>query len=258
MAFTADICNKLVGTFLGAASQKQQILLLGLDGAGKSTLMYRLKFAQTQVADDDVPSKDAESRTSSKDPPNLYKDFIGYIYEEFQMLDNCGIWDLPGDRTMRFLWATIYQSIQVHCIWFVIDGMETKEERVHEAEAELRTLMYAEELQRSPIAIIVNWRTSGRSGALCPLEISVAQNNTDGLDITQIGKQRANEWWLHRLGLHHMAEYEWRYRIHFVNCDGIVGENDPKLDDLEDWMKVTLGKKESFELSYKSGFFEGL
>ncbi|CAG9325945.1 unnamed protein product [Blepharisma stoltei] len=110
-----------------------QILLLGLDNAGKTTFLYADKWDQF-------------------DPT------VGFNYEEIHLrqIVHVGVWDVSGKSTLRCLWPLYYRNINFVAIVFVIDA--EKEERFAEARRELQILINEEELRETAFLILFNSR----------------------------------------------------------------------------------------------------
>lgn len=110
----------------------KQILILGLENAGKTTL-FNLMTNPKKKFFEILPTLSYNIENDSK-----YKNFT--------------IWDIGGKKSLRVLWPSIYKNIIVNCIIFVVDISD--EDRTLEAKMELKKLMNEEEL-RSAILIIV-------------------------------------------------------------------------------------------------------
>ncbi|KAF2259359.1 Arf-domain-containing protein [Lojkania enalia] len=97
--------------YLHATSKEEySILLLGLDNAGKTTLLEQIKAAYTPTHPNlrTVPTVGQNVATVSLPPPNPP------IYLK--------IWDVGGQHSLRGLWQSYYTSC--HAIVFVIDSTD--------------------------------------------------------------------------------------------------------------------------------------
>eukprot|EP00161_Ancyromonas_sigmoides_P008677 TRINITY_DN2164_c0_g1_i2.p1 TRINITY_DN2164_c0_g1~~TRINITY_DN2164_c0_g1_i2.p1 ORF type:complete len:186 (+),score=61.52 TRINITY_DN2164_c0_g1_i2:216-773(+) len=115
---------------LGLASKDATLVLLGLDNAGKTTLLYRLKngavrpFAPTQRA-------------------NIEEVDVGAL--------RLRAWDLGGHAQVRHLWRQ-YLS-EADAVVFMVDSADT--ERIAEARRELQGLLAAGD-GAAPVAVLAN------------------------------------------------------------------------------------------------------
>uniref|UniRef100_A0A3Q3BKW4 ADP-ribosylation factor-like protein 14 n=1 Tax=Haplochromis burtoni TaxID=8153 RepID=A0A3Q3BKW4_HAPBU len=112
-----------------------QVLLLGLDNAGKSTLLYKLKH-NTSVST--VPT-------------------IGFNVEMLEARKNrrkiaITIWDVGGQGNMRDHWPNFYQN--AGAIVFVVDSAD--QERLNEAQRELERTLRNDELRGRPLILLAN------------------------------------------------------------------------------------------------------
>ena len=90
------------------AKPKVNILLIGLDHAGKTTLLERIK---TQFGN--LPGIPPE-----KIPPTIGMNLAKIFYKGTQVI----IWDLGGQIKMRNIWEKYYDS--AHAIIFVVDSAD--------------------------------------------------------------------------------------------------------------------------------------
>jgi len=118
-------------SYLGWYQKNAKILFLGLDNAGKTTLLHMVK--------DDVLVQHAPTFQ-----PNMEEFTMGTLH--FQA------WDLGGHGQARIIWESYFT--EVDGIFFIIDASD--ESRFHEAREELNKLLEIEELQRVPFAILGN------------------------------------------------------------------------------------------------------
>lgn len=109
------------------------ILMLGLDGAGKTTILYKLKLGDK----DDL-----------KTIPT-----IGYNEETVEYEDtNYTFWDIGGLNTVRVLWK--FYARNKAAVVFVVDA--TNSERFEEAKEFLNTIMTYEDLDDAKLIIVSN------------------------------------------------------------------------------------------------------
>jgi small GTP-binding protein len=105
--------------------------MLGLDSAGKSTTLYRMKLG------------DVVATTPT----------IGFNVETVQHgAVSLVVWDIGGQDKLRTLWKFYYQN--ANCVIFVVDSTDT--ERLPEIKAELTTLVGAPELKGAPVLVWAN------------------------------------------------------------------------------------------------------
>ena len=102
--------DKLRAKFMG--KQETRVLVVGLDGAGKSTIVQRLKYGQTMDDSEVIPT-------------------IGFNIEcvEYKKMI-FSLWDLGGAKETRSFWRFYYEDTQA--IIFVIDSSDL-ERMVREA-----------------------------------------------------------------------------------------------------------------------------
>lgn len=112
-------------------SKKANILMLGLDSAGKTTILYQLKL-KSKI--NTIPT-------------------IGFNVESVNYKNlNLTIWDVGGQEKIRQLWRHYYNNIDV--LIFVIDSNDTG--RITEAKKELHYLVSEDELKESIVLIYSN------------------------------------------------------------------------------------------------------
>jgi len=108
-----------------------RVLLLGLDSAGKTTILYSLKCGEPVKT---VPT-------------------IGFNIEtvQYQGLE-LNIWDVGGQDKLRDLWRHYYPG--TNGIIFVVDSAD--QQRLNVAKEELHLLMNEHELQYATLVVIAN------------------------------------------------------------------------------------------------------
>jgi len=125
--------SKLATALSGLGSTQARILLLGLDAAGKTTILYKLKLNE-QVST--IPT-------------------IGFNVEEVTPVKGVTftMWDVGGQEKIRPLWRHYYQGCEG--LIFVIDSSDVQ--RVEEARKELYGVLKDEGMEAGvPTVILAN------------------------------------------------------------------------------------------------------
>merc|ERR1712222_252134 len=114
----------LWGRILG--SQEMRILMVGLDAAGKTTVLYRLKLGEVVTT---IPT-------------------IGFNVETVEYKNiNFTVWDIGGQDKIRKLWRYYYQGTQG--LIFVVDSSDR--DRVDDAREELKKIVSDDEMRDASI-----------------------------------------------------------------------------------------------------------
>ena len=144
------------------SAREVRILILGLDGSGKTTALEQIKstFRRTNP----LPF-DKIMPTSGL---NLGVVKIGEVRAVF--------WDVGGHRKMRTVWSNYFRD--VHCIVFVIDVSNTQ--RYNEATSSLFEILEHNALKRSPILVLVNKSDVSDDYTVAPLEVTLKTMNAKG------------------------------------------------------------------------------
>ena len=123
-----------------------KILMLGLDAAGKTTVLYQFKLNK---AVDTVPT-------------------IGFIVETLTPVKNISftVWDIGGQDKIRPLWRHYF--VGAHGVMFVVDSAD--ENRLNEAREELSWVLNSDELIGVPLVILAN--KQDLPGAVSPSDIA--------------------------------------------------------------------------------------
>eukprot|EP01111_Echinosteliopsis_oligospora_P015319 TRINITY_DN6025_c0_g1_i1.p1 TRINITY_DN6025_c0_g1~~TRINITY_DN6025_c0_g1_i1.p1 ORF type:complete len:178 (+),score=34.62 TRINITY_DN6025_c0_g1_i1:114-647(+) len=113
------------------AQHDVRILMIGLDAAGKTTILYKLKLGEVVTT---IPT-------------------IGFNVDtlEYKKL-KMTVWDIGGQDKIRVLWKHYYTNTQG--IIFVIDSCDRS--RLEEAKQELHKTLEDVELQGVPVMIYAN------------------------------------------------------------------------------------------------------
>ncbi|XP_064597580.1 uncharacterized protein LOC135464031 [Liolophura sinensis] len=110
-----------------------RLIMVGLDGAGKTTILYKIK-----LDDEDIETLPT----------------VGFNVETVTVCKNVTftVWDVGGQEKLRRLWSMYFKGS--HGILFVVDSSD--KERMTEARDELQKICKAEELKGVPMIVIAN------------------------------------------------------------------------------------------------------
>ncbi|XP_021714373.1 ADP-ribosylation factor 1-like [Chenopodium quinoa] len=113
------------------AKKEMRILMVGLDAAGKTTILYKLKLGEVVTT---IPT-------------------IGFNVETVEY-KNVGftVWDVGGQDKIRPLWRYYYQNTQG--LIYVVDSNDR--ERIAEARDELHRMLNEDELRDASLLVFAN------------------------------------------------------------------------------------------------------
>ncbi|XP_077580371.1 ADP-ribosylation factor-like protein 14 [Stigmatopora nigra] len=119
----------------GSSQPEARVLILGLDNAGKSTILYKLKHDKFVGT---VPT-------------------IGFNVEMFDVRKNkknlaLTVWDVGGQAEMRRHWRSFHQDTLG--VVFVVDSADRR--RMTEAKKELENTLKSEQLRGRPFVVLAN------------------------------------------------------------------------------------------------------
>ncbi|CAK7264002.1 Arf GTPase arl1 [Sporothrix epigloea] len=118
-------------TSLLFSKKEIRILILGLDNAGKTTLLYRLKIGEVVTT---IPT-------------------IGFNVESVNYKNlNFNVWDLGGQTSIRPYWRCYYANTSA--VVFVVDSTDI--ERLQTAADELAGMLNEEELKDAALLVFAN------------------------------------------------------------------------------------------------------
>jgi small GTP-binding protein len=112
-------------------SKKAKILMVGLDAAGKTTILYKLKMDQVFCAPATIGF-------------NIESIQIGNIFFT--------IWDVGGQQKIRDLWKHYFDD--TNAVLFVVDSNDV--DRIDEATEELHKMLESPKLKDVPVLIFAN------------------------------------------------------------------------------------------------------
>ena len=140
MSYNRVIMFSLCYGFLDSLFRKDEhrILVVGLDGAGKTTFLERLKSLYTSHEGLD---------------PEKIRPTVGLNVARFEAHNaNLIFWDLGGAANLRSLWEKYY--VETHGVMFVVDSVER--ERFDEAKSALDKVLASRDLIGCPLLVWCN------------------------------------------------------------------------------------------------------
>ncbi|WAR19394.1 ARF-like protein [Mya arenaria] len=126
------LASKLSKVFSPFKNCPARIAMIGLDGAGKTTILYRFKLNETIST---IPT-------------------IGFNVETLTPTKGLEltVWDMGGQERMRPLWRMYLRGTDG--VMFVVDSGDR--ERIPEAKEELLRLLDTQEMKNVPLVVIAN------------------------------------------------------------------------------------------------------
>merc|ERR1712086_675122 len=123
--FFSKVFGKLVG------KKDCRILMVGLDAAGKTTILYKLKLGEVVTT---IPT-------------------IGFNVETVEYKNiSFTVWDVGGQDKIRPLWRHYYQGTQG--LIFVVDSNDR--DRVEDAREELNKMLSEDEMRDAVVLVFAN------------------------------------------------------------------------------------------------------
>jgi len=142
-------------------SKEMRILMLGLDAAGKTTILYKLKLNQSVTT---IPTVGFNVET------------VTYKNVKFN------VWDVGGQDKIRPLWRHYYTGTQG--LVFVVDSQDR--DRIDEAKMELHKILSDREMKDCLLLVFAN--KQDLPDAMTPTEV------TEKLGLM---KMRDRSWYVH-------------------------------------------------------------
>ncbi|KAG7278759.1 hypothetical protein CRUP_008371, partial [Coryphaenoides rupestris] len=127
------------------------VVVIGLDSAGKTSLLYRLKLREPSPTKGFNMERIKVSVGNSKASGTTFQ-----------------VWDVGGQEKLRPLWKSYTR--RTDGLVFVVDAAEA--ERMEEAKVELHRISRSPENQGVPVLVLAN--KQDREGALSALEVEKA------------------------------------------------------------------------------------
>ncbi|XP_053383937.1 ADP-ribosylation factor-like protein 1 isoform X1 [Mercenaria mercenaria] len=156
---TGGLLSYFSGLF---GSKERRILILGLDGAGKTTILYRLQVGEVVTT---IPT-------------------IGFNVETVQYKNlKFQVWDLGGQTSIRPYWRCYYSNTDA--IIYVVDSMDR--DRIGISKQELFSMLEEDELKKAVLCVFANKQDI--EGAMTVSEVANA------LGLTQI---KSHQYQIHK------------------------------------------------------------
>merc|ERR1712159_394777 len=112
-------------------TREMRILMVGLDAAGKTTILYKLKLGTVVTT---IPT-------------------IGFNVETVEYKNiSFNVWDVGGQDRIRKLWRHYYQNTQG--LIFVVDSNDR--DRVEDAREELAKMLNEDEMRDAVLLVLAN------------------------------------------------------------------------------------------------------
>ncbi|GMF05612.1 hypothetical protein B5S28_g4248 [[Candida] boidinii] len=139
-----NVFSSIFGKLWGV-NKEIRILILGLDGAGKTTILYKLQMGEVVKT----------------------KPTIGFNVETLNYKNiSINMWDLGGQTSIRPYWRCYYANTAA--VIFVVDS--TDRDRMDVAKKELHLMLKEEELTDAALLVFAN--KQDQPGALTAAEVS--------------------------------------------------------------------------------------
>ncbi|KAK5780978.1 Arf family GTPase ARF3 PWA37_001889 [Arxiozyma heterogenica] len=149
--------SRVLGKLFG--SREMKILMLGLDNAGKTTILYKLKLDKIKTS---APTVGFNVET------------VAYKNVKFNM------WDVGGQERLRPLWRHYFPATTA--LIFVIDSSD--HDRMKEAKEELYSIISEKEMENVVLLVLAN--KQDLKNAMKPQDVS---------DFLQLETNLKNQLW---------------------------------------------------------------
>ncbi|KAL4222218.1 ADP-ribosylation factor [Mactra antiquata] len=153
--------NMFTNVFRGIFGKKEmRILMVGLDAAGKTTILYKLKLGEIVTT---IPT-------------------IGFNVETVEYRNiSFTVWDVGGQDKIRPLWRHYFQNTQG--LIFVVDSNDR--ERIGEAKEELSRMLNEDELRDAVVLVFANKQ-----------DLPNAMNAAEITDKLSLHNMRSRSWYI--------------------------------------------------------------
>jgi len=150
--------SSLLSSFFG--NKEMRILMVGLDAAGKTTILYKLKLGEIVTT---IPT-------------------IGFNVETVEYKNiSFTVWDVGGQDKIRPLWRHYFQGTDG--LIFVVDSNDR--ERIGEAKEELWKMLSEDELSKCIVLVFANKQ-----------DLPNAMNVSDLTEKLALHELKVNDWFV--------------------------------------------------------------
>ena len=147
----SGLWNKLFG------KKEVRILMVGLDAAGKTTILYKLMLGEVITA---IPT-------------------IGFNVETVEYKNiKFTVWDVGGQDTIRPLWVHYYQNTDA--VIFVVDSHDRELDRIQDAREELQKLMIEDQLKDASLLVFANKQDMPKAMSASEIQEKLGINDLRG------------------------------------------------------------------------------
>lgn len=124
--------SRLVALFDDFRNDPARILMVGLDAAGKTTILYKMKLNEVVTT---IPT-------------------IGFNVETVTPVKGVTftVWDVGGQNKIRPLWRHYFENSQG--VLYVVDSADR--ERLAESKDELQNVLNSDEMRNVPVVVLAN------------------------------------------------------------------------------------------------------
>ncbi|CAE7771578.1 ARF1, partial [Symbiodinium microadriaticum] len=137
-----------------------RILMLGLDAAGKTTILYRLKLSEVVTT---IPT-------------------VGFNVETVEYKNiSLTIWDVGGEDKIRRLWRHYYQGTDG--LIFVVDSSDR--DRINDARDELQHMLGEPEMEKAALLVLANKQ-----------DLPNAMSASDVMHALELQKMQHRKWFI--------------------------------------------------------------
>lgn len=135
--------------------KQMRILMVGLDAAGKTTILYKLKLGEIVTT---IPT-------------------IGFNVETVEYKNiSFTVWDVGGQDKIRPLWRHYFQNTQG--LIFVVDSNDR--ERMDEAHGEMEKMLQEDELREAKLLVFANKQDLPNALSVLQIQEKLQLNNLRG------------------------------------------------------------------------------
>ena len=146
--------------FEGFGKKEMRILMVGLDAAGKTTILYKLKLGEIVTT---IPT-------------------IGFNVETVDYKNiSFTVWDVGGQDKIRPLWRHYFQNTQG--VIFVVDSNDR--DRIGEAREELARMLNEDELSEAALLVFANKQ-----------DLPSAMNAAEMTEKLSLGSMHKRNWYI--------------------------------------------------------------